>query len=64
LRYRQVEERMQGRGVAVDHATINRWGLKYSPELEAAFPRRQRLVRVSWRLDEPYIEVKGPWCSL
>jgi DDE domain len=55
---------MQGRGVAVDHATINRGGLKYSPELEAAFQRRKRLVRVSWRMDETYIKVKGQWCYL
>ena len=27
LSYRQVEARMQERGVAVDHATINRWVL-------------------------------------
>ena len=41
LSYRQVEELMQERGVAVDHATINRWVLKYSPQLEAAFHRRK-----------------------
>ena len=40
MSYRQVEERMQERGVSVDHATINRWVLKYSPQLEAAFHRR------------------------
>jgi hypothetical protein len=28
LRDRQLEERMQERGVAVDHATINRWVLR------------------------------------
>jgi putative transposase len=27
--YRQVEELMQERGVAGDHAAINRWVLKY-----------------------------------
>jgi putative transposase len=64
LSYRQVEELTQERGVSVDHATINRWGLKYSPELEAAFHRRKRLVRISWRMDEPYIKVKGQWCYL
>jgi putative transposase len=32
LSYRQVEERMQERGVSVDHATSNRWVLKYSPQ--------------------------------
>ena len=37
LRYRHVEELMQERGVSVDHATANRWVIKYSPQLEEAF---------------------------
>jgi putative transposase len=49
------------RGVSVDHATINRWVIKYSPQLEEAFCRRKRPVWVSWRLDETYIRVKGAW---
>jgi putative transposase len=39
LSYRQLEEMMQERVVAVDPATINRWVLKYRPRLEAAFHR-------------------------
>jgi transposase-like protein len=61
LSYRQVEELMQERGVAVDHATINRWVLKYSPQLEAAFHRQKRPVWPSWRMDETYIRVRGHW---
>jgi putative transposase len=61
LSYRQVEERMEERGVFVDHATINRWVLKSSPQLEAAFYRRKRPVGRSWRMDETYIRVKGAW---
>jgi putative transposase len=61
LSYRQVEELMQERGVFVDHATINRWVLKYSPPLEEAFHRRKRPVWRSWRMDETYIRVKGAW---
>jgi transposase-like protein len=34
LSYRHVEELMQERGVPVDHATIQRWVVKYSPLLE------------------------------
>jgi putative transposase len=44
LSYRQLKELMQERGVSVDHSTINRWVVKYSPELEAAFHRRKRPV--------------------
>ena len=45
----------------VDHSTINRWVIKYSPQLEEAFHRRKRPVWVSWRMDETYMKVKGQW---
>jgi putative transposase len=61
LSYRQLEESMQERGVSVDHATINRWVLKYSPRLEETFHRRKRPVRMSWRMDETSIRVRGHW---
>jgi transposase-like protein len=61
LSYRQVEELMEERGVSVDHATINRWVLKYSPPLEEVFHRRKHPVGISWRMDETYIRVKGEW---
>jgi transposase-like protein len=61
LSYRQVEELMQERGVSVDHATINRWVLKYSSQLEEAFHRRKCPVGRTWRMDETYIKVKGEW---
>ena len=32
---------MGERGVAVDHSTLNRWVIKYAPEFEKAFRRRQ-----------------------
>ena len=52
---------MQERGVDVDHATVNRWVVKYSRPLEEAFHRRKRPVWMSWRMDETYIKVKGAW---
>jgi putative transposase len=61
LSTRHVEELMQERGVSVDHSTVNRWVIKYSPQLEEAFHRRKRPVWVSWRMDETYIQVKGEW---
>ncbi len=64
LSYRHVEELMLERGVHVDHSTINRWVVKYSPLLEEAFHRRKRPVWVSWRMDETYIKVKGQWYYL
>jgi putative transposase len=61
LSTRHVEELMRERGVHVDHATVNRWVVKYSPPLEAAFHSRKRPVGRRWRRDETYIRVKGEW---
>jgi putative transposase len=59
MSYRQLEEMMRERGVAVDHSTLNRWVIKYAPEFEKAFRRHQRPVGRSWRLDETYVKIKG-----
>ena len=64
LSYRQVEELMEERGVLLDHATIQRWVVKYSPQLEEACHQRKRPVWVSWRMDETYIKIKGHWYDL
>jgi transposase-like protein len=61
LSTRHVEELMRERGVHVDHATVNRWVIKYSPPLEEAFHHRKRPVQVSWRMDETDIKIKGEW---
>ena len=59
ISYRQLEEMMGERGVAVDHSTLNRWVIKYAPKFEKAFRRRQCPVGRSWRLDETYVKIKG-----
>jgi transposase-like protein len=64
ISYRQLEEMMGERGVAVDHSTLNRWVIKYAPEFEKQFRRRQRSVGRSWRLDETYVKIKGEWAYL
>src|SRR3954470_5208791 len=64
ISYRQLEEMMGERGVAVDHATLNRWVIKYAPEFAKEFRHRQCLVGRSWRLDETYVKIKGKWAYL
>ena len=61
ISYRQLEEMMQERGVDVDHSSLNRWVLKYTPVLDRVFRQRKRPVGASWRMDETYISVKGQW---
>ncbi len=52
---------MQERGVAEDHATINRWVLKFAPELDKRIRPFLKPTHDSWRVDETYIKVKGEW---
>jgi len=49
------------RGVEVDHATIHRWAIKMLPVLVTVCRRCKRPVGKSWRMDETYIKVAGPW---
>jgi putative transposase len=48
LSYRHVEELMEERGVSVDHATIQRWVVKYSPPLEEAFQTASQFCLLQW----------------
>jgi transposase-like protein len=52
---------MQERGVEVDHSTINRWVLRYAPELDKRIRPHLKTTNDSWRVDETYIKIKGVW---
>jgi putative transposase len=58
---RNLEEIMAERGVNLDHATLNRWVVKYSPLIALRAKRRKSKPGGSWRMDETYIKVKGKW---
>jgi transposase-like protein len=61
LSYRDVEELLGERGVQVDHVTIYRWVLRFTPLLaEAARPCRHA-VGDRWQVDETYVKVAGQW---
>jgi putative transposase len=64
LSLRNLEEMMAERGIAVDHATVHRWVVRYSPELLERFNRRKRAVTKSWHVDETYIKLRGRWTYL
>ena len=61
LSYRDLEEIMKERGFHVDHSTINRWVIHYTPQLEEAFLKKKKRPGDRWRLDETYLKVKGKW---
>jgi putative transposase len=64
LSLRDLEEMMAERGISVDHATVGRWVVRYSPELLERFNRRKRPVSRRWHVDETYIKVRGRWTYL
>ncbi len=49
---------MAERGIEVDHSTINRWVLKYAPELDKRIRPHLRTTNDSWRVDETYIKAE------
>ena len=55
---------MAERGVEVDHATLNRWVVKFSPMIAANGHARKKPTAISWRIDETYIKVRGKWTYL
>lgn len=46
--YRDLEEIMAERGIRVDHATLNRWVVKYSPDIAQTAQLRKRPTAGSW----------------
>lgn len=61
LTYREIEEILAEQGIHTDHSTINRRIIKYALLLKHQAHRRKKPVASSWRMDETYINVKGPW---
>ena len=55
---------MAERGVKVDHATLNRWVVKYTPLIAANAQAKKKPTAISWRMDETYIKVRGKWTYL
>jgi len=64
LSYRDLEEIMAERGLAVDHVTIWRWVQHYSPLLNQRLRRELRHRNRSWRVDETYVKIAGSWAYL
>ncbi len=52
---------MLERGLEVDHSTINRWVLRYGPELDQRCRPHLKSTNDSWRVDETYVKVKKQW---
>jgi len=55
---------MAERDVKIDHSTLNRWVVKFSPLIAANAQARKKQTAASWRMDETYIKVRGTWTYL
>ncbi len=61
LSYRDVEELFAERGIEVDHTTLFRWVMRFTPLfVEAARPCRHT-PGDRWFVDETYVRVAGKW---
>jgi transposase, IS6 family len=64
LSYRDVEELLAERGIAVDHVTVYRWVQRVTPLfIDASRPCRHS-VGERWFVDETYVKVGGRWSYL
>src|SRR4051794_19537570 len=61
LSYRDIEELLLGRGVEVDHSTLNRWVLADAPLIERRLRHFRKPHCGSIRVDETYVRVRGEW---
>jgi|TARA_Y100001951_G_scaffold100017_1_gene102797 putative transposase len=66
--YRDLGDIMAERGVEIDHATLNRRMVNFSPLIAASALARKKPTAISWRMDETYIKVRfaasGPICTV
>ena len=64
LRYsvslRELEDILAERSVIVDHATLNRWVVKFSPLIALEAQKRKRATAISWRMPSRDIALQYP----
>jgi putative transposase len=64
LSFRDIEELLQMRGANVDHATIQRWVVRYGSKFAENAKKRRSQIHLKWHIDETYVTVKGDHCYL
>jgi len=64
LSYRNLQEMMEERGLFINHSTIYRWVVEYSPTFNRGLRKHLKKTSDSWRVDETYIKVNGKWTYL
>ncbi len=59
LSFRDVEDLLAERGVAVSYETIRRWVNHFGPMIAADLRKRRPKPHTTWHLDEAYLKIDG-----
>jgi putative transposase len=69
LSFRDVEELLAERGIAVSYETVRRWVNHFAPTIAARLRKRRAKPCTTWHRDEVYLKIddgmvyRGPRCS-
>jgi transposase-like protein len=64
LSYRDVEELLAERGLAVSYETVRRWVYKFGPAIARRLRRQRPRPSPRWHLDEMVVRIGGEWLYL
>ena len=59
LSFRDVEDLLAERGIAVSYETIRRWVNHFGPMIAADLRKRRPKPHTTWHLDEAYLKIDG-----
>ena len=59
LSFRDVEDLLAERGIAVSYETVRRWINHFGPKVAAGLRKRRPKPHTTWHLDEVYLKIDG-----
>ena len=59
LSFRDVEDLLAERGIAVSYETVRRWVNHFGPMIAAQLRKRRPKPHATWHLDEVYLKIDG-----
>jgi hypothetical protein len=59
LSFRDVEDLLAERGIAVSYETVRRWVNHFGPMIAAHLRKRRPKPHATWHLDEVYLKIDG-----
>ena len=59
LSFRDIEDLLAERGIAVSYETVRRWVNHFGPMIAAGLRKRRPKPHATWHLDEVYLKIDG-----